>query len=61
MSSWESGLARPTGSEYFSNFNMDMYDKITGREIFFDTSRPETTMSPFFFGIWKNKMRIHKF
>jgi len=32
-----------------------MYSEISGDEIFFDTNRAETTMSPFFFGIWKSK------
>jgi len=54
-SSWSSGLSRDTGSDYFSKFNVNMYDEILGNEIFFDINRLETTMSPFFFGIWKSK------
>ena len=55
MTSWTGGLSRDTGSNYFSNFNVNMYDEILGDEIFFDINRLETTMSPFFFGIWKSK------
>jgi len=55
MTSWKENLVQDTGSEYFSNFNINMYSEITGDEIFFDPTRTETTMSPFFFGIWKSK------
>jgi len=55
MSTWKEGLARQTGREFFSKFNIDSYNDFTGEEIFFDTDRMETTMSPLFFGIWKNK------
>jgi len=55
MSTWNKDLARDTGSEFFSNFNINSYNDLTGDEIFFDTNRSETTMSPLFFGIWKNK------
>jgi len=55
MSTWREGLARPTGREFFSKFNINSYNDFTGEEIFFDTDRLETTVSPLFFGIWKNK------
>jgi hypothetical protein len=55
MSTWNKDLARDTGSEFFSNFNINSYNDLTGDEIFFDTNRSETTMSPLFFGIWENK------
>ena len=53
--SWKENLAQDTGSEYFSKFNINSYNDFTGDEIFFDVNRSETTMSPLFFGIWKNK------
>ena len=61
MTSWSSGLSRTTGSDYFSNFTVNDYNEILGDEIFFYTNRLETTMSPFFFGIWKNKNKNVKF
>ncbi len=57
MSTWKEGLARQTGSEFFSKFNINSYNDFTGEEIFFDTDRLLTTMSPLFFGIWK---KTHK-
>ena len=55
MSTWKEDLARETSSNFFFKFNINSYNDFTGDEIFFDVNRSETTMSPLFFGIWKNK------
>jgi len=50
---WEIS-GRESGTEKLKNFSSEECDKLSGREIFFDTSSEISYMSPYFFNKWKS-------